>query len=87
VTVTACRPGEEFAFAVHAVGLAVAEWSYRIEPAGEGVTVTETWIDRRGPLMKAIGAATSGVSDRETFTAASIDQTLAALKDAAERRA
>ncbi|MCU1595672.1 MAG: hypothetical protein JWO12_3064 [Frankiales bacterium] len=84
VTVVRCAPGEEFAFRVTAGGLGVAEWAYTIVPESTGVTVTETWTDRRGSLMKALGRATTGVADREAHTRASIETTLAALKVAAE---
>lgn len=84
VTVVRCKPGEEFAFTVTAAGLAVAEWAYTIAPLGTGVSVTETWTDRRGGLMKVLGQATTGVADRAAFTRSSIESTLAALKAAAE---
>ncbi|WP_434599669.1 SRPBCC family protein [Streptomyces sp. A5-4] len=53
-TVTAADEGELFRFRVHAIGLKqprlrapIATWEYRLEPAGEGVKVTETWTDDR----------------------------------------
>lgn len=85
VRVTRCEPGTAFAFAVTAVGLKVAEWSYTIASEGDACTVTETWTDHRGGPMKALGLLTTGVSDRSVFTATSIEHTLAAVKAAAER--
>ena len=77
--------GEQFAFRVSSVGLAVAEWSYDIAPDGAGgCTVTETWTDRRGGLVKRVGSLLTGVTDRDAFTATSIEQTLAAIKQQAE---
>ncbi len=83
-TVTDCEPGRSFAFRVEALGLRVADWSYRLDPSTQGCTVTETWVDRRGTLMRLIGVVASGTVDREAFTVVSIDQTLAKLKSRAE---
>lgn len=77
--------GKEFAFRVSSVGLSVAEWAYDIAPDGpDACTVTETWTDRRGRLVKRVGTMMTGISDRDAFTAASIDHTLAAIKQQAE---
>lgn len=84
VVITACEPGREFAFEVTATGLAVANWSYRVEPEGDGCTVTETWTDTRGWIVKTLGGAISGVSDRATFNQAGMEATLANLATAAE---
>ncbi len=85
-TVVRCEPGAQLAFEVSSLGLAVAEWSYVVSPDGPGAcTVTETWTDRRGALMRAVGPLVTGVRDREAFTATSIEQTLAAVKARAEQ--
>ena len=84
-TVTRCEPGRAFAFAVHAVGMPVAEWSYDLQPTADGCTLTETWQDRRSGLMSLLGRATTGVADRTAFTATSIEQTLAKVKARAEQ--
>lgn len=39
-TVTAAEPGREFAWEV---GDGVARWGYRMEPAGQGTKLTESW--------------------------------------------
>lgn len=83
-TVVEATPGQAFAFDVSAVGLAVARWSYRIEPSGSGCDVTETWTDERNKLMDVVGGLGSGVKDRTSFTRTSIQTTLANLKSAAE---
>jgi carbon monoxide dehydrogenase subunit G len=85
-TVVRCVPGEEFAFEVSAVGMVAAEWSYDLESTGYGCRVTETWTDRRGALLTQLGKVVTGVSDRSAFTAQSIEQTLARVKDRAERK-
>ena len=77
--------GKEFAFRVSSVGLSVAEWAYDLEPDGQGgCTLTETWTDRRGRLVKRVGTMLTGIADRDAFTATSIEQTLAAIKQQAE---
>lgn len=85
-TVTRCEPGRAFAFAVSSIGLPVADWSYDIEPEGDGCRLTETWTDRRGGLITLAGRLVSGVADRSDFTARSIERTLAGVKAAAEQQ-
>ena len=60
--VTASDPERTFAFRVEVWGLgtprlrvANASWAYRLEPAPEGTTVTETWTDDR-PWPDALAA-------------------------------
>lgn len=84
--VVRCEPGRAFAFAVSALGLPVAQWSYELAEVDGGCRLTETWTDRRSPLMVRIGRLASGVTDREGFTALSIEQTLARVKERAERQ-
>ena len=83
-TVVQAEPGQVFAFEVTGVGLAVARWSYELAPNDGGCRVTETWQDRRGALLRATGRLLTGVPDRTAFTATSIEQTLHAVKRAAE---
>ena len=84
-TVVGFEPVRSFAFEVRSVGQAVARWSYDVVPTDEGCTVTETWLDRRGWLITRAGALVSGVADRSSYTAVSIEQTLARLKQQAEQ--
>ncbi len=85
VTVTDCEPGRTFAFAVRSAGLPVATWAYAVEPQGDSsCRVTETWTDQRGRLITTLGTLATGVSDRQAFTATSIEQTLEQLRVAAE---
>jgi uncharacterized protein YndB with AHSA1/START domain len=78
-------PGSRFSFRVTAAaGLKVAEWSYEFEPTATGCRVTETWIDQRGPLVKALGKPVSGVGDRATHNRAGMEATLERLASAAE---
>lgn len=85
--VVECEVGRSFAFDVSAGGLAVARWRYDVEPVEQGCRLTETWTDRRGALMRLIGRAVSGVGDRRSFAAESIDHTLARVRTAAESSA
>jgi uncharacterized protein YndB with AHSA1/START domain len=79
------EPGRGLAFDVSFLGLPVARWRYTIEPLGDGRSrVTETWEERRGRLMKVIGAAGTGVRDRETHNTAGMEETLQRIKLAAE---
>lgn len=78
-TVRAADPGREFTFEVAFWGIPVSRWSYRIEPAGEGCTLTETWTDRRPAWFKGPAGLTTGVMDRDTATAEGIEATLAAV--------
>lgn len=86
-TVVRAQPGRAFAFEVRAGRLPVAHWSYALTPTASGCTLTETWQDRRGWLLTRLGGLATGVQDRTAFTSKSIDQTLAAVKAAAEGEA
>lgn len=78
VVVTHSEPGRRFAFDVSSIGLPVATWTYDVEPAGQAAcAVTETWQDRRGPLIRILGRLVTGVGDRASYTAESIEATLA----------
>ncbi len=83
-TVVDAEPGRLFSFRVTAAGFKVAEWRYSFEPTDSGCLVTETWIDQRGRIAKALGKPVSGVADRATHNRAGMEQTLDRLKDAAE---
>ena len=84
--VTRCEPGRAFAFQVDLARLPVAQWSYELSPTPDGgCRLTETWEDRRGALFTRLGGVATGVQDRTAFTANSIEQTLAAVKAAAEQ--
>ena len=83
-TVTAAEPGRSFVFRVDVGPLKVAQWGYALEPAGAGCIVTETWTDRRGGLVQALGKPLSGVADRAEHNRAGMEQTLARLAAAAE---
>lgn len=77
--------GARFAFRTKAMGLSVAVWRYRFsgDDAG-GCKVTEEWVDERGRVITVAGRFATGVADRAEHNRAGMEQTLAALKAAAE---
>jgi uncharacterized protein YndB with AHSA1/START domain len=83
-TVSEYEPGRAVAWHVHVGPLAVAHWGYRIEPVAGGCTLTETFDDERGGIIRAIGTAVRGVGDTETHNRAGMAATLARVKTAAE---
>lgn len=83
-TVSTYEPGRAVAWDVSVGPLAVARWSYRVEPDGTGCILTESFEDRRGALITVIGSAARGVGDTETHNRAGMAQTLANVKAAAE---
>jgi uncharacterized protein YndB with AHSA1/START domain len=74
--VTAAEPGKRFAFLVKSGPFNVAEWAYDFEPTTEGCRVTETWIDRRNPMTKALSKFVSGVDDRASHNQKGMQETL-----------
>jgi len=84
VKVTDASAPNRFAFA-NAVGpLVVAEWIYEITPVADGCEVTESWVDRRGPVISFVGKHLTGVDDRAAHTRSMIEKTLAGIKATAE---
>ena len=86
-TIVAAEPKRRIAWDVAALGLPVARWSYTIDPSETGSRVTETWEDKRGALINAVGPLTTGVKDRVAHNEAGMRATLERLKAAAESRA
>ena len=85
--VTVFERDARFAFKVTAVGIPVATWSYELEALDGATKVTESWTDNRSKFFKKISQAVSNVSDRTSYTAVSIEQTLAAMKAHLEKAA
>jgi hypothetical protein len=81
--VTAADPGREFAFEIYFGPIPVAVWAYEFSPADDGVTVTETWTDRRPTWLKPMMDAPFR-APRTELNARGIRKTLANLKRAAE---
>jgi uncharacterized protein YndB with AHSA1/START domain len=88
VEVKRCDPAKAFAFKVTSGGLSVATWSFELEPSAAGCTVTETWLDERGWLVKTLGGPVSGVRERDDeHTRKGMEATLEGLAAAAEASA
>lgn len=51
-TVTASEPGREFAFGVGSPSKPLNVWSYRLEPAGDGTDVTESFALAETPALR-----------------------------------
>jgi hypothetical protein len=85
-TVTESERGRTFAFKVRVGPLRVAEWRYELATTPTGCTVTESFADERGGIIKLLGRLTIGISDRETHNRTTMTTTLARLKQAAEAR-
>ncbi len=83
-TIVDAVPGRLLTFRITAAGLKVAEWRYVFEPTAGGCRVTETWVDQRGRIVKALGKPVSGVADRAEHNRIGMVRTLARLKEAAE---
>ena len=80
------KPGEEVAFDITSVAnLPVSRWAYRVEPDGAGAcTLTETWQDRRGAVIKVLGRLATGVKARDEHNTKGMEVTLRRIKAAAE---
>ena len=82
--IVAAEPGHTLAFRISAAGMRVAEWRYELAATDDGCTVTESWTDERGPIIRAIGSMATGVKDREAHNRTTMQATLERLKAAAE---
>ncbi|WP_052666883.1 SRPBCC family protein [Nitriliruptor alkaliphilus] len=78
-TVTTADPGRRFAYRVSVLGAAVSEWSYDLEPQGEGTLVRESTTDQRSPLFATTSVLGTGVRDREARNRAGMRTTLERL--------
>jgi len=84
VTVTAADPGRRFAFDVHWAAVPISKWEYTFADSDGGCLVTESWTDRRPGWMRTVSNPVMGVSDRGEHNRANMEETLQALKKAAE---
>src|SRR5882757_2390184 len=86
-TIGAVEPNRRIVWDIAALGLPVARWSYSIDPGDGGCRVTESWEDKRGALINAVGPLTTGVKDRAAHNEVGMRTTLERLKAVAEARA
>jgi uncharacterized protein YndB with AHSA1/START domain len=82
--VTACVPGQRFAFDVNVGPFKVAGWAYEFAASDGGCLVTERWEDHRGALVTWLSPVITGTKDRaarnqETMTV-TLDRLAAALE-------
>ena len=81
--VAAAEPGVDFTFVVGGVEANCTWWSYEMEPIDGGTRLTERWwIVNKTPAVAA--APPEAYKKRVEFTQTMLDQTVAALKAAAE---
>jgi len=85
--VTAAEPSGRFAFHVSFVGVPISDWAYEFEAVDGGTRVTETWTDCRPLWMDKTSGVVMGVPDRVSHNQATMQATLAALKQVAESAA
>jgi uncharacterized protein YndB with AHSA1/START domain len=84
-TITVADRGRLFAFEVP--GRAGATWTYRFEPVGDGVRVTESMRqDRATPFPIRVLQRRAGVTDRAAHLRDAMTTTLERLATAAERQ-
>ena len=82
--ITACVPGERFAFDGVFGDLRFSHWAYVIEPTDEGCRVTEVWDDGRPDNIVEATSKISGVANRADHNAKGMEATLAGLAAAVE---
>ncbi|MCU4183434.1 SRPBCC family protein [Acidiferrimicrobium sp. IK] len=86
-TVTEADPGRAIAWDVAVAGLPIATWGYRLRADGDTTAVTESFTDRRGPMVKVLGGWLRGVKDVPSHNQVMMQRTLEALRVAAETAA
>lgn len=82
-TVTHCVPEREFGFAVRLGSRTLNTWHYRLEPAGDGVDVTESFRLPGAPLTRAYWALAGRRRLRTNLRG--MRHTLEAIKNVVER--
>ena len=80
--ITTYEPPSLFAFEVTWKRFAISRWEFRIEATPNGSRVTESWRDRRNPIIRKDGDSDGFV--RAEYTKESIRTTLGRLKSACE---
>ena len=85
-TVTAARPGREFAFNRQGPGIGSYTWRYVMEPTTTGTRLTESFDAEKvlGPVMTFITEKWTGSSDRDADLRRGMTTTLGRVKAAAE---
>ncbi len=82
--VTACEPGERFAFDVKAGPFKVARWTYEFKATADGCEVIERWDDHRSWLSMQMSPFATGVKDRAARNQQTMNETLERIAAAVE---
>lgn len=80
--VVAADPGRRFEFDITFGPIPISLWTYDFTPTGTGCEVTESWTDRRPPVLRALFRPIFG--NRVPRNVEGIHTTLRELKSAAE---
>lgn len=85
-TIVRYEPGAVIAWDVSFGPLAVARWSYLVEPGASAAVTTlrERFDDHRGPALRAVGPLVRGTRDAGGRNRANMTATLARIKGRAE---
>ncbi len=87
LVVASAEPGREFSFRRDVLPCGVCDWTYRMEPAGEGGTrLTESYEVKKPDwrITNWLNGLLLGVADRDEDLLAGMRTTLARIKAAAE---
>lgn len=82
--VAAATRGEDFTFVVLGMEKNCTWWSFEMQPAGTGTTLTQRWwVVNKTPAMAA--ATPEQFSQRAAYTRQMMEATVAGVRDAAEQ--
>jgi carbon monoxide dehydrogenase subunit G len=81
-TITSYEPGRVIGWEVTMAGLPSSRWEFRLDGEGDGTRVTQTWQDRRGRLIRLVGA--SRARDAAAHNRSGMERTLDAVRRLAE---
>jgi hypothetical protein len=90
LVVVSAEPGREFTFRRDVLACGVCDWTYRMEPDGEGGTLlTESYEVTKPdwPITNWLNGLLLGVADRDEDLLAGMRTTVARIKAAAEAEA
>lgn len=83
-TITLYEAGTAIGWEVKSAIFPISFWRYTVTATATGCTVTETWTDRRNPLIAKVGGLVTGVSERTEHNRAGMETTLERLRVAVE---
>ena len=83
-TITLFEPGTAIGWEVKSAIFPISFWAYAVTATATGCTVTETWTDRRNPVIAKVGGLVTGVPERTEHNRAGMQITLERLRAAVE---